>query len=63
MRIDVITIFPEMFTPILSESIVKRAQKKKKVSNCYLNLCFQETEHFWKKCSFQLFMESWLRVL
>ena len=32
MRIDVITIFPEMFSPILNESIVKRAQAKKKVS-------------------------------
>ena len=32
MRIDVITIFPEMFAPILNESIVKRAQAKKKVS-------------------------------
>ena len=32
MRFDVITIFPEMFAPILNESIVKRAQKKKKVS-------------------------------
>jgi len=32
MRIDVITIFPEMFGPILNESIVKRAQAKKKVS-------------------------------
>ena len=32
MRIDVITIFPEMFAPVLNESIVKRAQAKKKVS-------------------------------
>ncbi len=32
MRIDVITIFPEMFAPILNESIVKRAQAKKKVT-------------------------------
>ncbi|MCK5013532.1 MAG: tRNA (guanosine(37)-N1)-methyltransferase TrmD [Candidatus Omnitrophica bacterium] len=32
MRIDVITIFPEMFVPVLNESIVKRAQAKKKVS-------------------------------
>ncbi|MDD5610889.1 MAG: tRNA (guanosine(37)-N1)-methyltransferase TrmD [Candidatus Omnitrophica bacterium] len=31
MRIDVITIFPEMFGPVLNESIVKRAQEKKKV--------------------------------
>ncbi|MFA4991547.1 MAG: tRNA (guanosine(37)-N1)-methyltransferase TrmD, partial [Candidatus Omnitrophota bacterium] len=27
MRIDILTIFPKMFTPILGESIVKRAQK------------------------------------
>ncbi len=32
MRIDVITIFPEMFAPILNESIIKRAQAKKKVA-------------------------------
>lgn len=32
MRIDVITIFPEMFAPILNESMMKRAQAKKKIS-------------------------------
>lgn len=32
MRFDVITIFPEMFTPVIGESILKRAQEKKKVS-------------------------------
>ena len=32
MRIDVITIFPEMFAPVLNESIVKRAQAKRKVA-------------------------------
>lgn len=31
MRIDIITIFPEMFAPVLNESIIKRAQEKKKV--------------------------------
>ncbi len=31
LRIDVITIFPQMFFPFLNESIIKRAQKKKKV--------------------------------
>ncbi len=31
MRIDIITIFPEMFAPVLNESILKRAQEKKKV--------------------------------
>ena len=28
MKIDIITIFPKMFAPILNESIIKRAQKK-----------------------------------
>ena len=28
MRIDIITIFPKVFDPILGESIIKRAQKK-----------------------------------
>ncbi|MBU1147078.1 MAG: tRNA (guanosine(37)-N1)-methyltransferase TrmD [Candidatus Omnitrophica bacterium] len=28
MRIDVVTIFPKMFDPVLGESIIKRAQKK-----------------------------------
>ena len=31
MRIDIITIFPDMFGPVLNESIIKRAQKKGKV--------------------------------
>ena len=31
MRIDIITIFPNMFSPVLDESIIKRAQNKKKV--------------------------------
>jgi len=32
MRIDIITIFPKMFEPVLNESIIKRAQQKKKVA-------------------------------
>ena len=28
MRIDVLTLFPDMFKPVLSESILKRAQEK-----------------------------------
>ncbi|MBI5024905.1 MAG: tRNA (guanosine(37)-N1)-methyltransferase TrmD [Candidatus Omnitrophica bacterium] len=32
MRFDIITIFPEMFEPVLNESIVKRARQKKKVA-------------------------------
>ncbi|MBF0510717.1 MAG: tRNA (guanosine(37)-N1)-methyltransferase TrmD [Candidatus Omnitrophica bacterium] len=31
MRFDIITIFPEMFRPIINESILKRAQEKKKI--------------------------------
>ncbi|MFH0826432.1 MAG: tRNA (guanosine(37)-N1)-methyltransferase TrmD [Candidatus Omnitrophota bacterium] len=31
MRIDIITIFPKMFEPILNESIIKRAQQKGRV--------------------------------
>jgi tRNA (guanine37-N1)-methyltransferase len=31
MRIDILTIFPKMFEPVMNESIVKRAQEKKKV--------------------------------
>jgi len=31
MRIDVISIFPKMFEPVLGESIIKRAQAKNKV--------------------------------
>jgi tRNA (guanine37-N1)-methyltransferase len=30
MRIDIITIFPKMFAPVLNESIIKRAQAKGK---------------------------------
>jgi tRNA (guanine37-N1)-methyltransferase len=32
MRLDIITIFPDMFTPVLNESIIKRAQEKGKVT-------------------------------
>ena len=32
MRIDIITIFPEMFAPVLNESIMRRAQGKGKVA-------------------------------
>jgi tRNA (guanine37-N1)-methyltransferase len=31
MRIDIVTIFPNMFSPVLDESIIKRAQQKGKV--------------------------------
>ncbi len=31
MRIDIITIFPKMFEPVLNESIMRRAQAKGKV--------------------------------
>lgn len=31
LRFDIITIFPDMFTGVLDESIMKRAQEKKKV--------------------------------
>jgi tRNA G37 N-methylase TrmD len=32
LRFDIITIFPDMFGPVLNESIIKRAQEKKKVA-------------------------------
>jgi len=38
MRIDIITIFPKMFAPVVNESIVKRAQNKGKVKICIHNL-------------------------
>jgi len=38
MRIDIITIFPKMFTGVFSESIIKRAQEKKKVEIYVHNL-------------------------
>ncbi len=38
MRIDIITIFPKMFGPILNESIIKRAQNKGKVKIYIHNL-------------------------
>ncbi len=38
MRIDIITIFPKMFEPVLNESIIKRAQAKKKVKIDIRNL-------------------------
>jgi tRNA (guanine37-N1)-methyltransferase len=38
MRIDIITIFPKMFAPVLNESIIKRAQNKGKVGIYIHNL-------------------------
>jgi len=38
MRIDIITVFPNMFAPVLNESIIKRAQKKGKVKIYVHNL-------------------------
>jgi len=38
MRVDIITIFPKMFAPVLNESIIKRAQKKRKVAIYVHNL-------------------------
>ncbi len=38
MRIDIITIFPKMFVPILNESIIKRARAKGKVDIFIHNL-------------------------
>ena len=38
MRIDIITIFPNMFEPVLNESIIKRAQEKKTVEIAVHNL-------------------------
>jgi len=38
MRIDIITIFPKMFEPVLNESIIKRAQNKGKVKIYVHNL-------------------------
>ena len=38
MRIDIITIFPDMFSPVLNESIIKRAQEKGKVKIYIHNL-------------------------
>jgi len=38
MRIDILTIFPNMFAAVLNESIIKRAQKKERVNINVYNL-------------------------
>lgn len=46
MKISIITLFPEVFDPILSTSILKRAQKKSKVNFEFINLRdFGEGKH------------------
>ena len=46
MKINIITLFPEVFNPILNTSILKRAQKKGKVSFKLINLRdFGEGKH------------------
>ncbi len=38
LRFDVLTIFPGMFSPVLNESIIKRAQQKRKIKILIHNL-------------------------
>jgi len=46
MKISIITLFPEMFGPILNTSILKRAQQKEKVEFELVNLRdFGEGKH------------------
>ncbi|MCM8780507.1 MAG: tRNA (guanosine(37)-N1)-methyltransferase TrmD [Candidatus Omnitrophica bacterium] len=46
MRIDIVTIFPKMFEPVLNESILKRAQNKGKVKIYIHNLRdYSEDKH------------------
>ena len=46
MRIDVITIFPRMFEPVLGESIIKKAQEKKVVEINIVDLrLFSKDKH------------------
>src|SRR3989344_2082871 len=46
MKISIITLFPEVFDPILNSSILKRAQKKSKVFFEFINLRdFGEGKH------------------
>lgn len=37
MRIDIITLFPEMFTPVLGDSIIGRAQKAVRLKYIVIN--------------------------
>ena len=41
MRIDIVTLFPEMFGPVLEESIVGKARKKG-----YLQICCHQLRDF-----------------
>ena len=43
MKIDILTLFPEMITGFLNESIIKRAQEQGKVTINLLN--FREFSH------------------
>ena len=46
MKISIITLFPEVFEPILNTSILKRAQSKNKISFKLINLRdFGEGKH------------------
>ena len=46
MKISIITLFPEVFDPILNSSILKRAQKKDKIEFELINLRdFGEGKH------------------
>ena len=46
MKISIVTLFPEVFDPILNTSILKRAQQKGKISFELINLRdFGEGKH------------------
>ena len=38
MRIDILTLFPEMFENVFSHSIIKRAKEREKITLCIHNI-------------------------
>ena len=59
IRFDIITIFPEMFKPVLNASILKRAREKNKVAINIHNLRdYTKNKHKIKKEEVDILIEA-----
>ena len=52
MRIDIITLFPEMFTPVLGDSIIGRARENNILEMNFIDIRdFSTNKHTKKRCA------------
>ena len=63
MRIDILTLFPDMFKEMLNESIIKRAIESKKVTVNLINILNEKNQVILTTCNqvkkgYQLIIEA-----